>query len=88
MEVNRVSKTNSRQLLTALRKREGSQSLVAKKLGISRQYLSAMETGDRNPGVKLMVRMSNHFNEKAEKLFPDLFFEDGCHETRQKSHTA
>jgi len=83
-----VSKTNSRQLLTTLRKREGSQSLVAKKLGISRQYLSAMETGDRNPGVKLMVRLSNHFNEKAEKLFPDLFFEDDCHESRQKSHTA
>ncbi|KAF1678570.1 helix-turn-helix transcriptional regulator [Bacillus sp. SKDU12] len=83
-----MSKINSRQLLTALRKREGSQSLVSKKLGISRQYLSAMEIGDRNPGVKLMVKMSNHFNEKAEKLFPDLFFEEDCHKTKQKSHTA
>ncbi|TWL24147.1 hypothetical protein CHCC16874_2424 [Bacillus licheniformis] len=47
-----------------------------------------METGERNPGVKLMVKMSNHFNEKAEKLFPDLFFEDYCHEMKHKSHTA
>lgn len=68
-----MNKTNSRQHLTSLRKREGSQELVAKKLGISRQYLSAMETGERNPGVKLMVKMSKHFNEKSEKLFPDLF---------------
>jgi len=83
-----LNKTNSRQHLTSLRKREGSQELVAKKLGISRQYLSAMETGERNPGVKLMVKMSKHFNEKSEKLFPDLFFEDNCHDMRQKSNTA
>ncbi|WP_144459950.1 helix-turn-helix transcriptional regulator [Bacillus pumilus] len=79
-----MNKSISRQLLTAVRKKEGSQSIVAKKLGISRQYLSAMETGERNPGVKLMVKMSNHFNEKAEKLFPDLFFEDECHKKGQK----
>ncbi|MCY9674576.1 helix-turn-helix domain-containing protein [Bacillus pumilus] len=83
-----MNKSNSRYFLTAVRKKEGSQSIVAKKLGISRQYLSAMETGERNPGVKLMVKMSKHFNEKAEKLFPDLFFEDECHKTRQKSNTA
>ncbi|WP_077735659.1 helix-turn-helix transcriptional regulator [Bacillus sonorensis] len=81
-------KTNNRQLLTTLRKKEGSQALVAEKLGISRQYLSAMETGERNPGVKLMVKMSKHFDEKSEKLFPDLFFEDDCHDMRQKTNTA
>ncbi|MBT2634584.1 helix-turn-helix transcriptional regulator [Bacillus sp. ISL-26] len=83
-----MDKAKSRHVLTSLRKKEGSQSLVAKKLGISRQYLSAMENGERNPGVKLMVKMSNHFNEKSESLFPDLFFEDDCHEMRQKSNTA
>ncbi|MGF9726961.1 helix-turn-helix transcriptional regulator [Bacillus safensis] len=83
-----MNKANSRHLLTAVRKKEGSQTLVAKKLGISRQYLSAMETGERNPGVKLMVKIAKHFDEKAEKLFPDLFFGDDCHKMRQKSNTA
>ncbi|MCF2717987.1 helix-turn-helix transcriptional regulator [Paenibacillus sp. UKAQ_18] len=62
-----------RSLLAELRKSEGSQEDVAKNLDISRQYLSMMELGLRNPTAKLMVKMERHFKIPAEKIFPDLF---------------
>ncbi|WP_238808046.1 helix-turn-helix transcriptional regulator [Paenibacillus sp. EKM212P] len=80
--------TMKRTLLAELRKSEGSQEDVAKNLDISRQYLSMMELGLRNPTAKLMVKMERHFKIPAEKIFPDLFFEDDCHKMKQKRKTA
>lgn len=81
-------KYNRRSLLTEIRKAEGSQEDVAKKLGISRQLLSMIEIGQRKPTLKLMFRMSRHFGIDAEKLFPDIFFDQDCHEMRQNKKSA
>ncbi|WP_340639745.1 helix-turn-helix transcriptional regulator [Bacillus atrophaeus] len=77
-----------RKLLSDIRKSIGSQQIVADHLEISRQYLSALEKGDRNPTVKLMVKMSKYFNVSEKELFPDLFFEIKCNKSLQESHTA
>lgn len=66
----------TRHILIGFRKSIGSQEFVANELGISRQYLSAIEKGTRNPTVKLMVKMSNYFGVSEKRLFPDLFFTD------------
>lgn len=76
-------KTTKRPVLTNARKGIGSQAVVAKDLKISRQYLGMMETGDRNPGAILMNRMEKYFGIPAEELFPDLFFDQQCHEMLQ-----
>ncbi|MED1761540.1 helix-turn-helix transcriptional regulator [Bacillus subtilis] len=83
-----MKSSKERKLLAEIRKSIGSQQLVADDLEISRQYLSALEKGDRNPTVKLMVRMANYFKKNEKELFPDLFFGLECYETSQKSYTA
>ncbi|MFB0637470.1 helix-turn-helix transcriptional regulator [Bacillus rugosus] len=83
-----MENVKERKLLSKLRKSIGSQQIVADDLKISRQYLSALETGERNPTVKLMVKMSKYFNVSEKELFPDLFFENECHDSLQKSYTA
>lgn len=72
-----------RPLLCEIRKSFGTQQDVAKELNISRQYLGMIETGDRNPTAKLMARMENYFGIPSNKLFPDIFFNQKCHKTRQ-----
>lgn len=69
--------------LIAARKVFGTQAVVAKELKISRQYLGMMETGDRNPSTKLMIRMEKFFGVASSELFPDLFFEQQCHNSLQ-----
>lgn len=76
-------KSKKRTLLVELRKSEGSQEDVAVKLGISRQYLSMMELGLRNPTAKLIFKIEKFFNVPAEKMFPDLFFEEESHKMLQ-----
>ncbi|CAI6314205.1 helix-turn-helix domain-containing protein [Bacillus subtilis] len=83
-----MENVKERKLLSNIRKSIGSQQIVADDLKISRQYLSALETGERNPTVKLMVKMSKYFNVSEKELFPDLFFEIECHDSLQKSYTA
>ncbi|WP_339245796.1 helix-turn-helix transcriptional regulator [Paenibacillus sp. FSL R10-2796] len=77
-----------RTLLTEIRKAEGSQESVAEKLKISRQLLSMIEIGQRNPNIKLMLKMSRYFGIQSEKLFPDLFFDQECHKMKQNQKTA
>ena len=77
-----------RSLLTELIKSVGTQQFVASELGISRQYLGMIASGERNPTVILMARMERFFSVDAEKLFPDLFFESNCHKTKQNKKSA
>lgn len=77
-----------RSLLVELRKSEGSQEDVANVLGISRQYLSMMELGLRNPTARLVFKIEKHFKVPAEKMFPDLFFEDKSHKMLQNNKSA
>lgn len=68
-----------RHVLLGLRKSIGSQQIVADDLNISRQYLSALEKGVRNPTVKLMVKMSDYFGVSERTLFPDLYIDKKSH---------
>jgi len=81
-------KAKRRSLLTEIRKAEGSQESVAETLEISRQLLSMIEIGQRSPGIRLMLKMSRHFGIQAEKLFPDLFFDQECHDMKQNKKSA
>ncbi|MCY9082367.1 helix-turn-helix domain-containing protein [Bacillus inaquosorum] len=83
-----MENTKERKRLSNIRKSIGSQQIVADDLEISRQYLSALETGERNPTVKLMVKMSKYFHVSEKELFPDLFFEIDCDDLSQKTYTA
>lgn len=83
-----MENVQKRLLLSELRKADGTQQVVAKKFGISRAYLGMIESGVRNPTVKLMARIETYFGIPAKKLFPDLFFEIKCNKTKQKSKSA
>jgi transcriptional regulator with XRE-family HTH domain len=61
-----------RELLIKLRGSK-SQEKLAKELGISQQFLSAIELGKRNPNVKLMKKLEEYFRVPMEELFPDIF---------------
>jgi transcriptional regulator with XRE-family HTH domain len=61
-----------RELLITLRGTK-SQDKLAKELGISQQFLSAIELGVRNPNVKLMKKFEEYFKVPMEELFPDIF---------------
>ncbi|WP_052210496.1 helix-turn-helix transcriptional regulator [Thermoanaerobacter sp. YS13] len=61
-----------RDLLRMLR-RGRTQREIAEELGISQQYLSAIETGVRTPNVRLMKKFEEYFNTPMETLFPDVF---------------
>jgi len=48
-----------------------SQEVLAKRVGTSRQSIHAIETGkDRNPNVKLILRIAQFFGVSVEYLFP------------------
>jgi len=55
------------------RKKKGTQSKVAKELGISAVYVRKIENGTHTPGRDLMFRFSKYFGLPAETLFPDYF---------------
>ena len=46
-----------------------TQEELAKKLGISRQTVTAIERGKFNPSVKLALAMAELFNCKVEDIF-------------------
>lgn len=50
-----------------------SQSDAACDLGISQQYLSKIESGERNPGFKVACAISKYYRLSMEELFPDVF---------------
>jgi len=63
-----------RELLIKLRGSK-SQGELAKELGISQQFLSAIELGTRNPNVRLMKKFEEYFHVSMEELFPDIFID-------------
>jgi transcriptional regulator with XRE-family HTH domain len=52
---------------------ERSQIDVATALNISQQYLSKIERGQRDPGLKMAFTFSKFYNKPVWELFPDLF---------------
>jgi putative transcriptional regulator len=66
-----------------LRKLRGtrSQTEVARELGITRQMLSAIESGERNPSLELANKIAVFYGVPIE----DIFFDDNGNEVQQPS---
>lgn len=57
------------EFLRDIRKQNGkSITQVAKEIGITKQYISAIELGKRKPTLKLMKLFANYYNVKLEYL--------------------
>ncbi|WP_213997004.1 helix-turn-helix transcriptional regulator [Tepidanaerobacter syntrophicus] len=52
---------------------ERSQVVIANELGISQQFLSYIERGERTPNIKLMKEFERYYETPMEELFPDIF---------------
>ncbi|CEP40929.1 MAG: helix-turn-helix transcriptional regulator [Paraclostridium sordellii] len=46
-----------------------SQANLAKKVGISRTYLSKIENGHSNPSTEITYRIANELNKSIEDIF-------------------
>ena len=56
--------------LKELRQKEGiSQDDLASILKVSRQTINSIETGKFYPSLKLVMKMTKHFNVSLEKIF-------------------
>ena len=56
--------------LKDLRQKEGiSQDDLASILNVSRQTINSIETGKFDPSLKLVMKMTKHFNVSLEKIF-------------------
>ena len=56
--------------LKDLRQKEGiSQDDLASILKVSRQTINSIETGKFDPSLKLVMKMTKHFNVALEKIF-------------------
>lgn len=56
--------------LKDLRQKEGiSQDDLASILKVSRQTVNSIETGKFDPSLKLVMKMTKHFNVSLEKIF-------------------
>lgn len=60
-----------------------SQAKLAKRLGITTRYISALETGDRTPGFKLAKKIADTLGSSVDKIFfddttPDSGDKDNC----------
>ena len=56
--------------LKELRQKEGiSQDDLASILKVSRQTINSIETGKFDPSLKLVMKMTKHFNVSLEKIF-------------------
>ena len=50
-------------------KRQVSQNALAEALSVSRQTINSIETGKFDPSLKLVMKMTKHFNVSLEKIF-------------------
>ena len=56
--------------LKALRQEKSiSQDELASILGVSRQTINSIETGKFDPSLKLVMKMTKHFNVPLEQIF-------------------
>lgn len=61
-----------------------TQEDVAKISGIHRSYYSLIEIGQRNPTLKIAIKIATALNNDIEHLFPDeIFFASKCYNAKQ-----
>lgn len=58
--------------------RDWSQTDLAKRVGVSRQAVTAIETGKYDPSLPLALRMARLFGQRVEQIF--FLDEDGADE--------
>lgn len=70
--------------LIATRKGKGlTQEQLANIAGIQRSYYGLVETGHRNPTLKVAVKIAEALDSNLETLFPDeIFFANKCYTTK------
>jgi transcriptional regulator with XRE-family HTH domain len=48
-----------------------SQEMLAQKAYLHRTYIAEIETGNRNPSVRSLIKIANAFKVPVGELFPD-----------------
>ncbi len=60
-----------------------TQAYVAKKIGVNRSYYGLIETGKRNPTLKIATKIATTLNSNIEALFPnEIFFANKCYDMK------
>lgn len=60
-----------------------TQADMATVAGIHRSYYGLIETGNRNPTLKIATKIATSLNSSIEQLFPnDIFFANKCYEMK------
>lgn len=74
-----------REKLLVARKNKGmTQEQIANAAGIQRSYYGLIETGQRNPTLKVATQIAKALDENIEYLFPDdVFFANKCYVMKQ-----
>lgn len=52
-----------------------TQASLAEAIEVSEVYIRKLESGDRNPSIKLMMKFEKLFGVPIKELFSDIFFE-------------
>lgn len=50
-----------------------TQAVISAEIGITQKYLSKLELGQRNPSLKIAVKIASYYGTSVECLFPDVF---------------
>lgn len=50
-----------------------TQAVISAEIGITQKYLSKLELGQRNPSLKIAVKIASYYGKSVECLFPDVF---------------
>ena len=67
--------------LLKIRKEKGlTQEEIARNTGINRSYYGLIENGNRNPSLKVAIRIAGFLNVKLKEIFTDeMFFSEKCY---------
>lgn len=50
-----------------------TQAVISAEIGITQKYLSKLELGQRNPSLKIAIKIASYYGTSVERLFPDVF---------------
>ena len=50
-----------------------TQAAISAEIGITQKYLSKLELGQRNPSLKIAVKIASYYGTSVEHLFQDIF---------------
>lgn len=72
------------QLIKARKSLGMTQADMATAAGVHRSYYGLIETGNRNPTLRIATKIATALDSSIEQLFPDdIFFANKCYEMKQ-----